>query len=312
MVRFFAIVQSVLFHGAVIGLFFFSLPYWSDDLTAEQPVLTVEIVDTVAITNLSKGIKTDSIDEVKNDTDTVEEELPPPPPKPTPPKPTPPKPAPPKETPAEKSETVPLPEAEPLPAPPPPKSKPSVQEESKTVVPPPKRPEQKSPSFKKRAAEQAVLTAALQNLAAKQAEQRRKEKEKKELEDKQRKALEDKIKSLSGQALNTQKEESKTLGASVTDKLRNHLAGCWSPPPGAAGAEALNVDIIVRLNAQAEVENVEIEDKARLQRDAFFKAAALAARRAMIECSPLPLPLDQYELWKELALEFNPRFITRQ
>jgi hypothetical protein len=48
-----------------------------------------------------------------------------------------------------------------------------------------------------------------------------------------------------------------------------------------------------------------------MQSDATFKAAARAAQRAIFDCSPLPLPLDQYEVWKELPFAFDPRFITR-
>ncbi len=104
---------------------------------------------------------------------------------------------------------------------------------------------------------------------------------------------------------------SSALGVSQTDLLRNHIAQCWNPPAGASGADALIVDIIVRLNKRAEVKDVEIVDEARMRSDGTFQAAARAASRAIIDCSPLPLPLEGYETWKELQFEFNPRFITR-
>ncbi|MCE2517704.1 MAG: hypothetical protein J4F41_07715 [Alphaproteobacteria bacterium] len=177
------------------------------------------------------------------------------------------------------------------------------------------------------------MTSKLQDLTERKKQQRRaeQEKEKKKQEakaklnkllekqakkkqdtaDADRQEAEEKIEDLIGQALNTPRKTSGALGATVIDQLRNHLAICWSPPPGAAGADSLIVDIIVRLNNRAEVQDVEIVDKARMNRDSTFKAAARAARRAVVDCSPLPLPLDNHDTWKELQFEFDPRFITR-
>lgn len=330
MVRSSAVIKSVVFHVVVVGGFFVSMPFLSRDIAPEQPILTVDIVNTLPETSLDEGVKAKvepKAPEVKAEEPKAESPKAPPPPAPPPPAPPPaPEPAPSEAL--ETAEAVPVPSVKPKPVKAP---KPKAKAPPKPVKAPPKRPTQKSPEFKKRQQEQAQLTSKLQDLTERQArlkrEQAEKEKKKKAAEEKMKKLLaakekkdkeaaerkeaQDKLDQLVGQALNVPRRNSAALGVSQTDLLRNHIAQCWNPPAGASGADALNVDIIVRLNKRAEVKTVEIVDEARMKSDRTFKAAALAARRAVVECSPLPLPLDSYDTWKELQFEFNPRFITR-
>lgn len=294
-----AIIKSVLFHAAIVGVFVVSTPFLSRDIAPEQPILTVDIVSDVPQTNLDEGAKAASKQDQAPKTSS-DDASPPPPPPPPPPKPTPSiaEPVP--------SESVASKKAE-APSPP------------RVVTAPPKRPVKQSPEFKKRQQEQVQLTKKLQDLAERKARQQREKDEdaqkKKAADadtaDAEKKDVEDKIAGLIGQALNTPAKTSVPLGVSDIDRLRNHIAVCWSPPAGASGADALIVDIIVRLNSVAEVQEVDIVDQARMRNDGVFSAAARAASSAVIECSPLPLPLDQYDKWKVLEFEFNPSFITR-
>jgi outer membrane biosynthesis protein TonB len=322
-----AIVKSLIFHVLIIAVFTATFPFLSRDVAQDQPILTVEFVDTAKETNLDEGVKGKAEPKAAE----AEEEAEAPAPAPVPPPPPPP--PQPELTPSAAEQVA---EAVPLPTPTPkpvkaPESKPKSA--PKPVQAPPKRPIQQSPDFKKRQEEQALLTSKLQDLTERnKALQRQKEEDerkKKEANDKlaklladqqkkkdeanqaEREETEEKMADLIGQALNTPRKNAGKLGISVQDRLRSHIAVCWTPPPGASGADALIVDIIVRLNQRAEVKDVEIEDKARMQSDATFKAAALAAQRAIVDCSPLPLPLDQYDVWKELTFDFNPQFITR-
>jgi len=121
---------------------------------------------------------------------------------------------------------------------------------------------------------------------------------------------EDRVARLVEEALDTTNAKSIPLGMPVINQLRSHLAVCWSPSPGAAGEDAIIVDVIVHLNSKAEVKYVGIVDTSSYRSSQPFRAAADAVMRALYECSPLPLPLDKYEIWKELQFEFNPRFFT--
>jgi hypothetical protein len=294
MVRHSAVIQSMGFHVAVVAAFAVSIPYLSRDIAPEQPILTVEIVDIAPETNLDEGTDTAIEPEVQDETEKPPEveqpEAPPPAPAQRPP-PTP------ESVPSEDLETA---EAEPVPS-----------LESKPVQAPQKRPINESPEFKELQEKQAQLTSKLQDLTERQAQQKR-ENEEKDEEAAELKEAQEELDQLVGQALNAPPKTSSTLSVSQTDILRNHIGICWNPPAGASGADALIVDIIVRLNESADVVSVVIVDEARVNSDRTFRAAANAASRAIIDCSPLPLPLDEYESWRELQFEFNPRFITRR
>jgi hypothetical protein len=331
MVRGSAIGQSIAFHVIIVAVFFLGMPLLSRDLAPEQPILTVDIVQTLDNTNLNEGVEGKTEPEQQQVEDAPEKTPPPPAPLPAPPPPAPtPAPAPP-EAKTVADDAVPLPSPKPQPkkapqsAPPKPKVKPVA------VEAPPQRPISKSPDYKKKKEQQLQLASNLQNLIDNKSQRKREEEEKedkkkktedklknilatqqdKKKEDETKAETKDKVAKLVGQALNAPKATSGPLGMSVIDQLRSHLAVCWSPPPGAAGADALIVDIIVRLNAKAEVEYVGIVDASRYKNNQTFKAAADAVMRAVFECSPLPLPLEKFETWKELQFEFNPRFITR-
>ena len=101
------------------------------------------------------------------------------------------------------------------------------------------------------------------------------------------------------------------LGMSELDRLRAHISRHWNPPSGAAGADALKVDIRVRLERDGTIIEAQIEDTNRYNKDRNFRAAANSALRAVLDASPLPLPAEKYEQWQEFIFGFDPRFISR-
>jgi len=106
-------------------------------------------------------------------------------------------------------------------------------------------------------------------------------------------------------------KQSIPLSLSDIDKIRSHVSKCWSPPIGVAGAETPNVDIIVRLDRDGKVLTAEVDNKMRYATDRTFRVAADEAIRTMFKCSPLPVPLDNYEQWKHFIFGFDPRFLSR-
>ena len=100
------------------------------------------------------------------------------------------------------------------------------------------------------------------------------------------------------------------LGASEIDRLRAHISRCWSPPAAAPDAEKLIVDVRVRADRDGTVTSVESLDPGRFQIDGFYRTAARAAVRAVQECSPLPLPSEKHEVWKDFKFRFDPKFIN--
>ena len=122
-------------------------------------------------------------------------------------------------------------------------------------------------------------------------------------------------KTLSAAAGNAQKApqppRNMKIGVDVIDRLRMHLREYWSPPPGAAGNDSLIVDIIVVIDSESNVLKAEIEDRLRMSLDKYFKASALAAQRAMVDSSPLPIPHNSNGQQREFIFEFDPAFMSR-
>ncbi|MCG8626467.1 MAG: TonB C-terminal domain-containing protein [Proteobacteria bacterium] len=112
-----------------------------------------------------------------------------------------------------------------------------------------------------------------------------------------------------GQAINTDFVSGERLGADVATFLRSHLSNCWHPPATVKGADSLVVDVRVIVNQNRNVEGVVIKDQIRYNTDFAFRRAADAVERAVRECSPLPLPANEYDNWRELNFRFDPRFL---
>jgi len=97
------------------------------------------------------------------------------------------------------------------------------------------------------------------------------------------------------------------LSSSELDAVRSQIAGCWYIDPGKKGADTLVVEIHVDLGPDGTVLGTpEILDAERAATDPVFQAAAEAARRALLKCSPLHLPPGKYDTWKSTTFTFNP------
>ena len=70
------------------------------------------------------------------------------------------------------------------------------------------------------------------------------------------------------------------------------------------------MDVRVRADRDGTVTSVESMDSVRFKKDGFYRTAARAAVRAVEECSPLPLPPEKHEAWKDFIFHFDPKFIS--
>lgn len=110
-------------------------------------------------------------------------------------------------------------------------------------------------------------------------------------------------------AAGTAPTTSDTLALSEMDALKYQLAQCWNVPTGAMDAENLIVDIRIQVGPDRIVRAAQIVDQGRYNSDPFFQAAADSAKRAVFNprCTPLALPPDKYETWKDILIRFNPK-----
>ena len=320
-----SLIISVGLHVSVAVLAWIGLPSIKRDLPEEQPIVVMEMVQSVPTTNLTQGDKPNT---AKKEQKAAKSKKPPPPPPPAPPRAKPPAPKPvakpsPK-APDPKAEILPqktTPKPKPKPAiaqpPAPPKSKPKT---AATIKAPKRLPQSPPKRINKLARQKAsqkqredALSGGMQNLAkakavSEEAEKKRREKERKEAAE----TLTSNLTTAAGNAVRApQKPVVGPLGLSDIDRIRQHVSSCWSPPIGTAGANTLIVDIIVTLDRDGKVLTAEVDNKMRLATDRTYRVAADEAIRTMFKCSPLPVPLDKYEQWKSFIFGFDPKFLTR-
>jgi outer membrane biosynthesis protein TonB len=312
------VALSLGFHVLVVTLFTVGWPFLTSDETDTQPLIVVDIVRTVPNTNLAGADSGGKAADVEQE-EMLKKPPPPPPPAPVPKPVAQAKPAPkvaPKPV-ADDAEILPskivsAPVARPKPEAPKAVKKPVSAPVSrpnppqKKVTPAPKAKPNKLAEQSRQKEKADALNGLLQNLAeatqAKEAEENQKA-QKKALN----KQLAQNLTAAVGDALKTPSNSSiMPLGVSDIDRLRSHISKHWTPPVGAKGASQLKVDIFVKLERDGTVTRAEIVDKSRFNRDKLFSVAARAARSAILEASPLPLPPEKYELWKEFIFGFDP------
>lgn len=103
------------------------------------------------------------------------------------------------------------------------------------------------------------------------------------------------------------------LTISELDALKQQLYRCWNVPIGAREPEKLAVEVRVYVRPDRTVQRAEILNRPRMAQDAYFRAMAESAFRAVMnpKCSPLLLPPTKYETWKTLVLNFDPKEMVR-
>ena len=317
-----SLIISVGLHVSVAVMAWIGLPSIKRDLPDEQPIVVMEMVQSVPTTNLTQGDKPNT---AKKEQNAAKSKKPPPPASPRAKLPAPKpvaKPAP--KVPDPKAEILPqeiMSKPKPKPAiaqpPAPPKSKPKT---AATVKAPKRLPQSPPKRINKLARQKALqkqrkdaLSGVMQNLAkakavSEDAEKKLREKERKKAAE----TLTSNLTTAAGNAIRApEKPVVSPLGLSDIDRIRQHVSSCWSPPIGTAGANTLIVDIIVTLDRDGKVLTAEVDNKMRLTSDRTYRVAADEAIRTMFKCSPLPVPLDKYEQWKSFIFGFDPKFLTR-
>jgi hypothetical protein len=305
-----SLISSAIFHLALIVLVFVGLPQLFTPKPLEDTPIAVQLVTLAPETRATQLTKTPPKPDAKPEPQVVQATPEPPkpePPKPEPPKPAPPPPPPPPPKPPEPTPEPPKPEPklpEPkaeLPKPEPPKVEPKPEPPKPKVVEAPKpkaKPEPPKPDQKQLASD---FDALLKNLTRQKTAPTPDVQPKAKQPPAQQQASSQPIAPLGSQ-----------LTVSEKDLLIHQIEQCWNIPAGAKDAQNLIIDIHIDVDREGTATNVDIVDKARYAADAFFRAAADSAVRAIRNpnCRPLKLPPDKYEQWKSITLSFNPKDIS--
>ena len=115
--------------------------------------------------------------------------------------------------------------------------------------------------------------------------------------------------SLKNQNQNLNMTEEKKATATEIDILRNHVRQCWNAPYAANELNKI-INLKIFTNPDGSVVNVQIIDVVFYKNDPVYRAAADSARRAVKDCSPLPLPKNKYDLFKIFTFNFDTSFIN--
>ncbi len=103
--------------------------------------------------------------------------------------------------------------------------------------------------------------------------------------------------------------ENMTLSISEIDLLRQQLSSCWNAPAGAVinVGDKVTISAKVQENMKVYDNSVRIVDTNISKSNPFYGPITDSAMRTLLnpECTPLKLPEDKYNLWKNLTITFD-------
>ena len=99
------------------------------------------------------------------------------------------------------------------------------------------------------------------------------------------------------------------LSISEIDLLRQQLSSCWNAPAGAVIniGDKVTISAKVQQNMKVFSNSVRIVDTNISKSNPFYGPITDSAMRTLLnpECTPLKLPKDKYNLWKNLTITFD-------
>ncbi len=279
---------SLILHACIFLLLFLGLPVFNRDRSYEDQVVTVEILPISELTNVKP--KQAKKEEPKKEAITQNA------PKISKPEPV--------QKPEEIIKVDPLPK---------PVIKKEEPKESLKVKPaekpqPQPKPEEKKPEPKK---EEKKTEVKQDDFAAviKSVEEGSKKEDEKEKDKKIEESFDEAVDFLSN-AKESQYKEGVPLSISEKDAIRQQIMKNWTVPSGAKDVQNTVVTLHLNVQPDGKIGKVEIKDTSRYKSDAFFRAMADSAMRAVHKSSPLQnLPADKYDVkdgWREIEVNFDP------
>jgi outer membrane biosynthesis protein TonB len=92
--------------------------------------------------------------------------------------------------------------------------------------------------------------------------------------------------------------------------INDQVTPCWNIPLAAQGVGGLRAEVQIVLGPDGSARTVEAVDTARMASDPLFRTFAESAIRAVRACSPLKLPPEQYQVWRNVIINFDPSLLT--
>jgi hypothetical protein len=105
------------------------------------------------------------------------------------------------------------------------------------------------------------------------------------------------------------------MAANLADIMRSAIRPCWSPNAVVApNPTDMIVNFDLALNPDGSVGSLALtrESQIKAASNPYTQASAAAASRAIYGCQPYRLPPNQFNLWHETTLNFDPRQMMEQ
>lgn len=115
--------------------------------------------------------------------------------------------------------------------------------------------------------------------------------------------------SASASASGRMHDPSQSMTVSEIDEVRRQIERCWNVPAGARDGGDHVVTIRVEMSPDATPRSAIVLNETSTRGNAFHRAAAESALRAVLNprCHPFRLPVEKYERWKTMTLVFDPK-----
>ena len=117
-----------------------------------------------------------------------------------------------------------------------------------------------------------------------------------------------KIKKMAGNSNRQVKETSLNFSQTDIDRISNHVRKFFNVSYAASEVNNI-ITLKIITNLDGTVQSVTIIEKSKYMKNKFYRAAADAARRAVLDSSPLPLPKGKEKLFTNIISDFNTSFI---
>ena len=183
------------------------------------------------------------------------------------------------------------------------KTKPKIELKKKNKTNPPKI--VKKPEKIKNKQKENLAKGILKTLTKPKIQQEKNKKDKKN----SNKNVLDKIKKIAGNSNRQVKETEINLSQTDINRIQMHVTKYFN-----LSYSATEVKIVIPLKISAKtdgtIKSARILDKSSYKKDKFYRAAADAARRAVLDSSPLPLPKGKEKKFQNFIFDFNTSFIN--
>lgn len=98
--------------------------------------------------------------------------------------------------------------------------------------------------------------------------------------------------------------------AELASMISRQVTPCWRIPIGSQGLGGMRAELNIVMGPDGNVRSVVPLEEGRLDGDPVFRAFAESAVRAVRACSPLKLPPESYEEWRNVIFNFDPSQLT--